>query len=144
MSKYAPTTGEVRRRYAYARSGKPGHKNQGAVAEFDRWLAAHDAEVTAKALERGVDELGVYVGDEDGDYWTGYRGGQRRQIHVLKKLAVESRAATIRTTNNEDASGGHDLDRMGICTRCGHGITARELLDGDEQCTTNNESEGKA
>ena len=32
---------------------------------------------------------------------------------------------------------------MGICTRCGHGITARELLDGDEQCTTNNESEGE-
>ena len=65
------------------------------------WLAAHDAEVTAKSLERGVDELGVYVGDDDGDYWAGYRDGQRRQIHVLKKLAVESRAAAIRTTNNE-------------------------------------------
>ena len=48
MSDYAPTTGEVRRRYAYARSGKPGHKNQGAVAEFDRWLAAHDAEKRAE------------------------------------------------------------------------------------------------
>ena len=45
------------------------------------------------------------------------------------------------TTNNERRAE-HDLDRMGICTRCGHGITARELLDGDEQCTTNNESEG--
>lgn len=43
MSEYAPTTGEVRRRYAYARSGKPGHKNQGAVAEFDRWLAQYTA-----------------------------------------------------------------------------------------------------
>ena len=48
MSDYTPTTGEVRRRYAYARSGKPGHKNQGAVAEFDRWLAAHDAEKRAE------------------------------------------------------------------------------------------------
>ena len=46
------------------------------------------------------------------------------------------------TTNNERRAE-HDLDRMGICTRCGHGITARELLDGDEQCTINNESEDK-
>lgn len=46
MSEYAPTTGEVRRRYAYARSA--GHKNQSAVAEFDRWLAAHDAEKRAE------------------------------------------------------------------------------------------------
>ena len=49
MSDYMPSTGEVRRRYAYARSDKPGHKNQSAIAEFDRWLAAHDAEVLAAA-----------------------------------------------------------------------------------------------
>ncbi|WEK60519.1 MAG: hypothetical protein P0Y60_14555 [Candidatus Microbacterium colombiense] len=47
MSEYTPSTGEVRRRYAYARSA--GHKNQSAVAEFDRWLAAHDAEVLREA-----------------------------------------------------------------------------------------------
>lgn len=99
MSDYTPTTEEVREDYAIGRNEVIGagwyslHR-----AEFDRWLAAHDAEVTAKALERGVDELGVYVGDEDGDYWTGYRDGQRRQIHVLKMLAAESRADT---TNNE-------------------------------------------
>ena len=99
MSDYTPTTKEVREDYALGRNEVVGagwydqHR-----AEFDRWLAAHDAEVTAKALERGVDELGVYVGDEDGDYWTGYRDGQRRQIHVLKMLAAESRADT---TNNE-------------------------------------------
>ena len=69
--------------------------------KFDRWLAAHDAEVTAKALERGVDELGVYVGDEDGDYWTGYRDGQRRQIHVLKMLAAEARADTTNETGED-------------------------------------------
>ncbi len=47
MAEYTPSTGEVRRRYAYARSS--GHKNQSAVAEFDRWLAVHDAEVRAQA-----------------------------------------------------------------------------------------------
>lgn len=55
MSEYAPTTGEVRRRYAYARSA--GHKNQSAVAEFDRWLAAHDAEKRSEwEAEQGAEE----------------------------------------------------------------------------------------
>lgn len=53
-------------------------------------LAAHDADV----IERAATELGVYVGDEEGDYWTGYRDGQRRQIHVLKNLAAEAREET--------------------------------------------------
>ena len=52
MSVYTPSTGEVRRRYAYARSDKPRHKNQSAIAEFVRWLAAHDAEVLATAALR--------------------------------------------------------------------------------------------
>lgn len=43
MSEYTPTTVEVRRRYAHTRPA--GNKNQSAVAEFDRWLAAHDAVV---------------------------------------------------------------------------------------------------
>ena len=94
MSDYAPTIATIRERFADGF----GLNYALALEDFDRWLAAHDAEVTAKALERGVDELGVYVGDEDGDYWDGYRDGQRRQIHVLKMLAAESRAST---TNNE-------------------------------------------
>lgn len=61
MSDYAPTTGEVRRRYAYARSGKPGHKNQGAVAEFDRWLAAHDAAIAHAAWSEGHTQALVNV-----------------------------------------------------------------------------------
>lgn len=32
----------------------------------------------------------------------------------------------------------HDLDRMGICRRCGQGITAKKLLDGEERCDTTN------
>ena len=96
MSEYTPTTEQVLKQWVAEWAPSPNLE-----AQFHRWLAAHDAEVAAKALEDACDELGVYVGDEDGDYWTGYRDGQRRQIHVLKKLAVESRADAIRTTNNE-------------------------------------------
>lgn len=31
----------------------------------------------------------------------------------------------------------HERDHMGICRHCGQGITAKELLDGEERCTTN-------
>ena len=94
MSDYTPTAEDVREDYAIGRNEEVGAGWYGQHrAEFDRWLAAHDAGVAAKALEDACDELGVYVGDEDGDYWTGYRDGQRRQIHVLKMLAAESRAA---------------------------------------------------
>ena len=71
MSDYTPTTGEVHRRYAYARSGKPGHKNQSAVAEFDCWLAAHDAEVRASVLaEQGEPEWEYGYGANYPVLWT--------------------------------------------------------------------------
>lgn len=28
----------------------------------------------------------------------------------------------------------HDRDRMGICLRCGNGISAAEILDGEQPC----------
>ena len=109
MSKYAPTTGEVRRRYAYARSGKPGHKNQGAVAEFDRWLAAHDAEVAAKALEDAADQIDKdfqSLPSWDESYRDGTRtqewetGGTRMIVDTLDWL--RARAAAIGTTNESE------------------------------------------
>ena len=72
MSDYTPSTGEVRRRYAYARSDKPGHKNQSAIAEFDRWLAAHDAEVLAAAGVTQPEPEYEYSWegvDDEGDGW---------------------------------------------------------------------------
>lgn len=48
MSDYIPTTDEVRDGYYSPReSYEPDHN-----AEFDRWLAQHDSEITAKAEER--------------------------------------------------------------------------------------------
>jgi hypothetical protein len=44
MSKYVPSTEHVRNIYGYRRF---------EVAEFDRWLAKHDAEVQAEAWDQG-------------------------------------------------------------------------------------------
>lgn len=45
-------------------------------------------------------------------------------------------AAEVRNTDTTK----HDRDRMGICRRCGQGITAKDLLDGEERCDTTNET----
>lgn len=53
-SKYTPTTEQVREFWASDGRHQPAAKSFGAqesADEFDRWLAAHDAEVAAKALE---------------------------------------------------------------------------------------------
>lgn len=158
MIDYTPTTATVRERFAdgfglnYAR----------ALEDFDRWIAAHDAEKRAEwEAEQGWEyAIGAQSEDRPGKFWRDSDWDTTTELHealgdLEDALPVFSNAVVIRrrpstpwlpvpdTTNNEGRAE-HDLDRMGICTRCGHGITARELLDGDEQCTTNNESEGKA
>lgn len=59
---YVPTTGRVRDRYAYAR-GLEGDPGLGA-AEFDRWLAARDAEVAASELDSLADDLDKDAAEE--------------------------------------------------------------------------------
>ena len=56
MSEYTPSTGEVREQYArgarggYGGSAEAGaHRHVNEQNRFDRWLAAHDAEVRAEA-----------------------------------------------------------------------------------------------
>lgn len=58
---YTPTTEEVRE--GYAESGleektylEQEHTRKLNLAEFDRWLEAHDREVKAQALEEAADE----------------------------------------------------------------------------------------
>lgn len=68
---YTPTWFEVREEYA-----------QGDVhreAEFDRMLAANDAEVAAKALEEFAEFLGGLDADEDADVimWVAERAAER-------------------------------------------------------------------
>ena len=79
MSDYTPTTDEVFHAYwshvAYERMLRGGEPPE--RAEFDRWLAEHDAKVRAEAL-RGLlsefgewaDEMTFVVGNElDEDTW---------------------------------------------------------------------------
>ena len=47
----------------------------------------------------------------------------------------------IRAERRALAEPGHDRDRDGICSRCGHGITALEILDGEKPCTPEGESD---
>lgn len=64
MTEYTPTTEEVREIYAVIEGeDEYGHPYQTAaqkdegVAEFDRWLAARDAEVAARTLEEAITGL---------------------------------------------------------------------------------------
>ena len=68
MSEYTPTTDEVRGDYAHFQT--PGGTDPvtgefaEGLAEFDRWLAKHDAEVECAAAEKAWDE-GEQAGYED-------------------------------------------------------------------------------
>ena len=55
MSNYTPTTDEVRDAYGYWSDSGP----HAPPDEFNRWLAAHDAEVRAQALNEAADKIYV-------------------------------------------------------------------------------------
>ena len=65
MSEYTPTTEEVRDDYIlrYATESRLRHNLFGEA--FDRWLAAHDAEVAAKTLEDAADHVSGIDGRRD-------------------------------------------------------------------------------
>lgn len=46
----------------------------------DRGLEDHDRKVASDAVRAYADQLGVYVGDEDSEYYRGYRQAQREAI----------------------------------------------------------------
>ena len=56
---YTPTTDEVRASYAVDGIGAPSLANG---HRFDRWLAAHDAEVRTQALNEAVASLRAKFG----------------------------------------------------------------------------------
>ena len=64
MSEYTPTTDDIRNTYAFLRV---------EADEFDRWLAAHDAEVKAEAWDEGYsagNNTGLCGGCEDCELWS--------------------------------------------------------------------------
>lgn len=61
MREYTPTTDWVRTAWVIAREKVDGIAVDGSAPEFDRWLAAHDAEVAEAAYQRGH-EAGFWNG----------------------------------------------------------------------------------
>jgi hypothetical protein len=46
------------------------------------WLQREIATAKAQALEEFADTLGVNAGDEDDEWWSGYRNGQRQALRM--------------------------------------------------------------
>ena len=74
MTDYTPTTEQVRNGWI-----DNGTHEERDGAEFDRWLAAHDAQVAAKALRDAADALDALTPETipDDPRWTcdlGYHG----------------------------------------------------------------------
>ena len=78
MSTYTPTTATIRAEYAgRVEAWEMTYAEQEAaraeeVVEFDRWLAAHDAQVAAQALREAVASLRAKFGPTNraADYLT--------------------------------------------------------------------------
>lgn len=89
MSEYVPTTEDVRDWYAHkggsTLSPYYASKLTRRMNEFDAWLAQHDAEAQATALEEAADEM-------EGGFNADTLNLERRQI----KRWLRARAARIR------------------------------------------------
>jgi phage terminase Nu1 subunit (DNA packaging protein) len=68
MAEYAPTTHELRAEWVVSRVRGDGIPWDAAQAEFNRWLAAHDAEVAAKALREAA--RCIEAGADSQNKWT--------------------------------------------------------------------------
>ena len=82
MAEYTPTTEEVRADYLQTSSWRIPHRDLGAA--FDRWLAAHDREVAAFALESAREDVPPLPPNHARSYVR----------HWLLSRAVETREAT--------------------------------------------------
>lgn len=66
MSEFTPTTDQVRNEYTFDASAEYNGTDHAAACiesserEFDRWLAAHDAEIAARAWDEAIASL-IYL-----------------------------------------------------------------------------------
>lgn len=100
MAEYIPTTDQIRDAYV----GEPAHFMDDLVrAEFDAWLAEHDREVQARALEEAAGTWGR----------GGWADVPRRHERAHERIAVaqhvtdwlRTRAAALRTPTEENPRG---------------------------------------
>jgi hypothetical protein len=76
MTRENPTTAEIRNWATYVPDTSIGmHVSEQDAAAFDRWLAAHDREVAAKALRDVADEFFASLpdGTPNGRAYNSYR-----------------------------------------------------------------------
>lgn len=66
---YTPTAGQVRE--AYADQTGVASRRQMHRDDFDRWLAEHDREVTARALRAAADAMGDLLECSGDTRWDG-------------------------------------------------------------------------
>ena len=85
MSDYTPTTEEVRMAYGDARCvdpDAPAHSRGCPQAEeFDQWLAEHDRQVKAEALEAAADAARRLIANKQGGFshWLRDRASKIRE-----------------------------------------------------------------
>lgn len=95
MADEIPTTADVRNHFAYGCG--PKHTWDGSREDFDRWLAAHDAEVRAAALA-----------EQEGRRWftAAYRAGNGNVIAIGGETVVQEHAQkTVDDFAREDDEG---------------------------------------
>lgn len=83
MTDYTPTTETVRERFA---DGFPRAGYIQALEDFDRWLAAHDAEVRAAALREAAEFIQPWNYDRPDD-WTEIARSEAASADTLRTLA---------------------------------------------------------
>lgn len=76
MSEYTPTVYDIK--LAYCDSDWTGHDYAAQAPEFDRWLAAHDREVSAKAWDEAVGffEENFYGETTSARHFNPYKNGE--------------------------------------------------------------------
>lgn len=99
MSDYTPTTEEVRGDYATfqlpAHGGDFRTEYAEGVAEFDRWLAAHDAEVRSGVITEGTEGLQVILDAcraalEEGRAAIEFIEGERGHMRSWERMVADS------------------------------------------------------
>jgi len=90
MSEYTPTTEEVRNGFSRSRQ-MPQFQSPALQSDFDRWLAAHDAEVRAVERERAAlhAEEGYRYEENCDDIAKRIRSGEPAEISARPGVVAE-------------------------------------------------------
>ena len=100
MSEYTPTTEHIRQYYSHFPPGRFSDygtvREDRARAEFDRWIAAHDAEVEKAVRDRVADEIDAEADEIDAAFASsGLLGELEDETRGMRKAAKVAREGGI-------------------------------------------------